>query len=141
MSLEQLATITAEMAAARSDGFVHSGTSPHSDPAAAAAAFDLTGGATNEEIDRDKARRVIVGILHRDLAYGDPVVPLEAAQRLADAFLELASALGMRFYTNGGFGDGATSFGWAPATGATFDAGVLAVGPHGSACIWVEDED
>jgi hypothetical protein len=66
---------------------------------------------------------------------------------LADRFLASFGTDGVHYFTNADFGARAdpaftlSSFGWNPVTAATFDTGVLVVGPRRCGCLWVEDED
>lgn len=99
---------------------------------------------TYVRIEADEARRVLVRVLHRDLAYDEELMPLGDAERLADAILGLVP--GAQLYTNGTFGqlrDGETpsDASWNPATAATLDTGVIGLSPSGAVCVWVADED
>jgi hypothetical protein len=87
------------------------------------------------EIDEAAARASVLRLLHRDLAYDAEVMPLGWAGQLTD-----------RFFAQ--FGEGSTSFSnkfftnnWCPVTDATFDEGILILGPDSCGCLWVEDED
>jgi hypothetical protein len=101
--------------------------------------------ATYHEADAELANAILVEILHRDLSQGNRVMRLSRAEELADAFMERYATAPCRFYTNGKFaqdaGAGLVLKEWNPATGATFDTGVLVVGAGESACIWVAEED
>jgi hypothetical protein len=101
-----------------------------------------------QEIDESAARRLIHLVLHRDLAYNAEIMPEARAAELADGFLGGFGA-GTRYFSNGTWHlppvarsdrvvQGAS---WEPVTAATFDTGVLAIGPERSGCLWVEDED
>jgi hypothetical protein len=57
-------------------------------------------------------------------------MPEQQAEQLTERFFAQFGA-GARFVTNN----------WCPATDATFDGGVLVIGPQRSGCLWVEDED
>jgi hypothetical protein len=100
------------------------------------------------EIDKLAAREVIRSILHKDLAYSPEVMTETPAEELADRFLRQFGS-GTRYFTNGTWhvpaevrANGvACGPSWTPATLATFDAGVLAVGQERSGCLWIEDED
>jgi hypothetical protein len=124
-----------EIESAREDGIVHCGLSSQASPSVAelAAEFGLS---------RDP------GVYREiDAAYNSEIIPLPRAAELADRFLDQFGTDGVRYYTNGTFhearGPSLTWSGasWNPATEATFDTGVLVVGPNGSGCLWVEDED
>jgi hypothetical protein len=64
------------------------------------------------------------------MAYDAEVMPSTQAAQLCDRFFDQFGG-GSRYFTNN----------WCPATGATFDEGILVLGPHCSGCLWVEDED
>jgi len=140
--------IFAELGDRRDCGVVHAGLVEAADLPTAASAFRLaTDGATYRAIDLEEARRVLTRILHRDLAYGAEIIPMADAERLASEVLLLVPDA--QLFTNGSYGsppapasNGVTvGPSWNPATSATFDTGVIAVGSSMSACVWVEDED
>jgi hypothetical protein len=111
-----------------------------------ATAFGLKGDASlYHQVDADMARAIIVGILHRDLAYGNRLLSLARAEELAGQVLKQFPDPAIRFLTNGQFKQGAAAglvmSHWDPATTATFDTGVLILGAAESACVWVADED
>ena len=123
-----------QIAAARDSGHVICGSSAATDLEGVARAFGLsTRPGTYREIDRVTAEARIIDLLQYDLAYDSEIMPRAKAEDLARAFLD--SVPGARFYSNG------TRQGWTPATGATFDGGVILVSDGGSACFWIEDED
>ncbi len=99
------------------------------------------------EIDSTAARRLMQMLLHQDLAYNAEILPMDRASELVAAFLAQFGVEGVQFFTNGTFhealGPKSTFHGasWNPATAATFDTGVLILGPRCSGCLWVEDED
>jgi hypothetical protein len=76
------------------------------------------------------------------LAYNAEIMPAARAVEFAEQFFAQFGADGVQYYTNGTFheqiGSGAE---WNPVTAATFDTGVLVIGPWRSGCLWVEDED
>ena len=99
-----------------------------------------------KEISSEKAQRTLAAVLARDLAYKSEAMPRERAEQLAQEFVTSQAAA--KFYSNGdweayvyGGGDGPRAFGWNYLTGATFDAGVIAVSAEFASCVWVEDED
>ena len=65
----------------------------------------------------------------------------QQARDLAAAFVEFCGGDAARYAvnTNGDIKSG--SYSWDPATDATFDAGVVAIGPDVAAVLWVADED
>jgi hypothetical protein len=136
--------ICEEIALRRSVGMVRCGIRPIAFGASVtevASHFDLLPDfRCYNEIDATVAEAILVRILHRDLAYGVVVMPQELARSLAARFLDAASSPSCRCFSNGDFSQ-ASPAAWMPATTATFDTGVLIVGPGRSACFWVEDED
>ena len=135
---------------ARARGVVRCGLSSKASPTIPemASEFGLASdSATYREIDATAARRLFSLILNQDMAYNAEIMPWARAIELTDRFLDKFSTDGVRFYTNGTFQEtpGAKLFwsgaSWNPATAATFDTGVLIVGPNCSGCLWVEDED
>ena len=90
-------------------------------------------------------RAILVGILHRDLAYGNRLLSLARAEELAGQVMQRFTGPSVRFLTNGQFKQG-TAAGlvlshWDPATDATFDTGVLMLGTTESGCVWVVEEE
>ena len=112
----------------------------------AAAAFGLKDDAgLYRETDAEMARAIVVNILHRDLAYGNRVLSLSRAEALASEVIQRFADPKARFFTNAEFkqdaGAALVMSRWDPATTATFDTGVIMLGPNESACVWVADED
>ncbi len=131
----------------RDCGIVHAGVFETGELLAVARAFGLREDASiYRDIAEEEARRVLVRILHRDLAYYSELMPQKEAERLSSTFLGLIP--NPRFVTNGRFHD-APILGprvqvlatWNSAASATFDTGVILVGEKTSACLWIEDED
>lgn len=99
------------------------------------------------EISAHDAQVIATSLLHRDLAYGEEIIPLVEAEDLATSFLDLAPEP-HTYFTNGEWAgaledDGSlqTAIGWDPISDATYDAGIVCVGDGVSAILWVEDED
>lgn len=97
-----------------------------------------------DEIDETAARAILELILHQEFTHRAEVMPVERAAELAGLFLTEIGGR-PRFFSNrlwpipkGGTWD---SLSWNGVTDATFDTGVLILGPTTSACLWVEDED
>lgn len=108
----------------------------HKDVLALAKEFGLSDDpSVFEPIDESSAVAIVALILHKDMAYSQPLMPEERARFLAEQFLEQFGA-DAQFFGNGWQPDG-----WSPATDATFDTGVLIIGKDRSGCLWVEDED
>ena len=140
-----------EIIAARDCGAVRCGLSSQRSPAVSELAREF--GLREErscykEIDQEAARHLIRLVLQRDMAYDAEVMPEATAIELADRFLAQFGP-GTQYFSNGtwhlpsvvrpdGVIHGAS---WDPVTAATFDTGVLAIGPQCSGCLWVEDED
>ena len=113
---------------------------------ALAGAFGLKGDASlYHQVDAEMARAILVGILHRDLAYGNRLLSLARAEELAGQVMQRFTGPSVRFLTNGQFkqgtGAGLVLSHWDPATDATFDTGVLMLGTTESGCVWVVEEE
>jgi hypothetical protein len=101
-----------------------------------------------KEIDKPAARRVLQRVLHRDMAYNGEVMAEARAVELAEQFLAQFRQ-DTRYYTNGSWHMPSVELSdrvvhgasWDPVTTATFDTGILAIGPERSGCLWIEDED
>jgi hypothetical protein len=139
-----------EIIAARNCGVVHCGLSSRASPSLSelAVEFGLAGDSANyKEIDAASARRLLQLVLNQDIAYNAEIMSAARAAELADQFLAQFGTDGVRFYTNGTFHETRgpklawSDASWNPVTAATFDTGVLVVGPRCSGCLWVEDED
>lgn len=97
-------------------------------------------------IDTAAARRILLLILGRDLAYGDATMAAADAEDLADRWLGLTTDPRV-FLTNGTWGEDSVYSGegsgpsWVPITESTFDAGVIAVDDQRAVILWVQDED
>ena len=142
--------IADEIIAARSCGVVHCGLSSHVSPSLSqlASEFELAPEPANyREIDAASARWLLEMILNQDMAYDLEIMPADRARELADWFLSQFRGQEISFFTNGTFhekrGSKLTWSGasWESVTKATFDTGVLILGPQCSGCLWVEDED
>ena len=99
------------------------------------------------EISAHDAHAIATSLLHRDLAYGEEIMPLAEATELATAFLDLAPEP-LTYFTNGEWigaleddGSLGTTVGWDPISDSAFDAGIVCVGDSVTAILWVEDED
>ncbi len=91
------------------------------------------------QVEATAAHTAVRDVLHRDLAYSGEIMPAAEADRLAAAFLDLFGGAAL-YFTNTD-GDNNNGWSWFPVTAATFDTGVIAIGPERSGCLWVEDED
>jgi len=114
--------------------------------AALATAFGLRGDASlYHQVDIDMAKAILVGILHRDLAYGNRLLSLARAEELAGQVIQQFADPAIRYLTNAQFKQGAgvglVMSHWDPATTSTFDTGVLILGTAESACVWVAEDD
>ncbi len=99
------------------------------------------------EITATTARRLCVRILTHDRAYvGDLGAPA-IAERLVETYFSAFPTPRHRYFTNTSADPAITDKwgrwldSWAPFTKATFDTGVLIVGPAMCGVLWVEDED
>ncbi len=141
-SVRSADAIFEELRARRTVGGVHVGVIDAAPLPAVATAFALRPAtSTYRRIDREEAGRLLTRLLHRDLAYDAEIMPLADARRLAKELLALVPDA--ELFTNRSFGKapGEAVLAWDPATDATFDTGVIALGPTRSLCVWVEDED
>lgn len=100
---------------------------------------------TLHEITATTARRLCVRILTHDLAYTSDLVAPAIAERLIEAYFSAFPTLRHRYFTNTSADpsspDRSWLDSWCPFTKATFDTGVLIVGPALCGVLWVEDED
>lgn len=125
--------VSDDILAARRFGVVHCGVPPLPAPSIAELAKEFglrPDTACYREIDEASARLWVQRLLHRDLAYSAEVMPEQQAKQLTERFFAQFGAGAICFTNN-----------WCPATDATFDEGVLVIGPQRSGCLWVEDED
>jgi cell wall assembly regulator SMI1 len=83
------------------------------------------------------------------MAHPSELMSIDDAEALAKAFIELFSTQNGRYFSNGNWHLPYDQIepavwahpGWTPATDATFDGGILALGELSSGCVWFEDED
>jgi hypothetical protein len=87
------------------------------------------------QINRETASKILIDVLHRDLAYGDEIMSIEDATHLMTAFLERFTNNPL-YYTNIVLGRS-----WMPVTGATFDAGVVVSDDILIGLLWAEEQD
>jgi hypothetical protein len=136
--------IVEEIIAARIVGVTHCGLSSQPSPSIShiAREFGLDDDpAKYSKIDTETAQRLITLILSQDLAYDLEIIPIDQASDLSYRFLAEFRNEPVEYFTNGTFRLGLDHITWNPVTNATFDTGVLIVGPGRSGCLWVEDED
>jgi hypothetical protein len=142
--------VAEDIIAARACGVVHCGMSVLPTPSLPELAreFGLADApASYREISADQANRLVRLVLSQDTAYNSEVMPANRAAELADRFLAQFGGNGVHYFTNGNFHEAPgpkllwTGVQWNPVTTATFDTGVLVIGPKCSGCLWVEDED
>lgn len=143
-------TIADELVSARNRGRVRCGFSALGQPSVAtlAAEFGLQADASRyQEIGGDAACRLVFLALNQDLAHCTEILPVERAVYLAEHFVDAFDHEDTRFYTNGNLYEGPddevtwSGASWNPMTEATFDTGILVIGPLASGVFWVEDED
>lgn len=87
------------------------------------------------EIDRQQARPLLAGLLHRSLPYQAELMPFHRADWLAGEFIDAFGGYGGRFATNG------ANHRWTPATDYVMDRGLVIISELGSGLFWVADED
>lgn len=93
------------------------------------------------EVDAARAKRILVALLHKDLAYKSEVMTEHRADWLANEFLGTFGKYDVRFATNTLDVPDTFPFVWEPATEFTFDSGVAVIGEPGAGVYWVADED
>jgi hypothetical protein len=86
------------------------------------------------------ARRIVLDILERDLAYGMPAVPPPLALELTDA-LFAPFGLGSLYFANCAPRVRANGWSWCPLSDATFDVGVVCLSDERIGVLCVQDED
>jgi hypothetical protein len=139
----RIMAVTDDILAERDCGVVHCGVSrfSHKDVLELAREFGLHDDPSAfAPITASNAVALVASILHKDMAYSQPMMAEHRAKDLAQQFLGQFGAEAT-FFSNGWTGWETGSTAWNPATGATFDTGVLVIGNDCSGCIWVEDED
>ena len=106
-------------------------------------------GAAWRRVDRSTAIHILRNLLEENMAVQSPRLEPDKAKLAIDEFME-AWAEDTAFFTNGTWDTGwqkskhsNTLFGpdWEPITQATFDSGIVALGPRIFGILWIEDED
>ena len=97
--------------------------------------------ATYQSLSSDDATSIITWILHKDLAYGQEIIPADRARRRALSLVQSLPSSASFYYNGNAPKDLGISIGWSPATDATFDGGIIALCGEFCFGIWVEDED
>ncbi|RYG43171.1 hypothetical protein EON79_17500 [bacterium] len=118
------------------------------DPDEAAVRLGLEGNGGLWPIEADPALRLTIKLLRFDQAYGGEMMSREEADRFLAWFLDAfgVSPNGLRFYTNSSEPvpndeEPRIANSWMPLTSATFDRGIVVLGPSRIGCLWFEDED
>ncbi len=99
-----------------------------------------------DEISASDAHAIVATLLHRDLAYGNEIMPFATAADLATQFFDLVPEP-HTYFTNGDWARSAANSAQAelssynPISDATLDSGVVCLGDGRAALFWVEDED
>jgi len=99
-----------------------------------------------DEISAADAHAIVATLLHRDLAYGQVIMPFDKAADLATQLFDLVPEP-HTYFTNGewarsaGDSDPAELRSFNPISDATLDSGVVCLGDGRAALFWVEDED
>jgi hypothetical protein len=96
-------------------------------------------------VSETMALQITRSVLHKDMAYGTVIMPLQRADELARRFLAEFHNPPTDFFSNGSFtqnDDGSVALNsWNPITQATFNTGIIVVEAGLVGCLWVEDED
>jgi len=95
------------------------------------------------------AKNILTTLLHKDLAYGVELMPLDKAGLFTDRFFSLFSSQALYFSNsvwneNEYTPDKAFEFGlssWAPLTELTFDSGIVICDNSKIGIIWFSDDD
>jgi hypothetical protein len=143
--------VNEDIVAARNCGVVRCGLSSQPGPTVSELAREFglrDDAACYRQTDEPTARRVVHGILHKDMAYNSEIMSEARASELTALFFEQFGD-GAKLFTNGTFHEERRQLSptvwsgpsWDPVTEATFDTGVLIIGPRISGCLWIEDED
>lgn len=93
--------------------------------------------------DRASAVAILTQLLHKDMAYGSEIMPIEDARNLASNFISLFDPES-KYYSNSTWNKneyGKNISGWNPLTEATFDSGIIVVDKNKIGIAWFEDED
>ncbi|KJV36829.1 hypothetical protein VI08_02820 [Luteibacter yeojuensis] len=97
------------------------------------------------EVSPERAKAVLRSLLAHDMAYGCELMPATMADQLSAEFVDVFAGQAPVYFTNGTFGLPRDSSGvgptWNPATGATFDSGILVIAQDRIGCAWFMDED
>jgi hypothetical protein len=116
--------------------------------AEAASTFGLADDlAVYRSIDRMAAGTIAVRILRAGLAHLSEIMPMSRAEHLWQQFLDMVQGQEVTYATNVGTFPTPwnelinETYSVNPATGATFDMGVLVFGIATVGCLWVEEED
>jgi hypothetical protein len=106
--------------------------------AEAARAFGLAEDkAIYRSIGRLEADAIAAHLLRTSLAYGTEIMSLTRASDLWKKFMAPFEGQKVEFATNTLL----DMRSWTPATRATFDMGILAMGATKVGCLWVEEDD
>jgi hypothetical protein len=97
------------------------------------------------EISRLQSHTILTSILHKDLAYGSPLMKENQASELAEEFLSTFAG-NAQFFTNGNEILPDADPNSVPGSGnslstSTFDTGVVCLDESCVGMLWVEDED
>ena len=116
------------------------------DPREVGVRFGLDPKARYHPISAEEARLTLVYVLSHELVYRSPCMARRRAERYVAAFAEEARLDDpeSRLFSNGMTPPVFVDSPWRtydPATGGSFEAGVLVIARDRGACLWVEDED
>ncbi|MBD2166273.1 hypothetical protein H6G04_17915 [Calothrix membranacea FACHB-236] len=94
-----------------------------------------------QEINQTAAKKIVVFVLKKDLAYAAKMMASAEAEKISTKIFNLL-ANPCRFFTNAVFvNDYSALSGWDSLTKATFDTGILFVSSTMMGMLWVRDED
>ena len=94
-----------------------------------------------KEIDQVAAKKILVFILTKDLAYSAKIMPIEQAEKISTKIFNLFKN-NCKFFTNALFVNNYSALSaWDSLTQATFDTGVIFISDTQMGILWVKDED
>ncbi|MBD2595317.1 hypothetical protein H6G74_13390 [Nostoc spongiaeforme FACHB-130] len=94
-----------------------------------------------QKITQTAAKKIIVFVLTKDLAYSSKIMQIEEAEKISHQVFNLFQ-LHCNFFTNAEFVNNYSAMiAWDSLTPATFDTGVIFVTETQMGILWVKDED
>lgn len=152
VTINRLGNATVEESLARASGQMPFFTWPYAERDNETSSVTATG--IRRSLDQVPTRaiafQILSHLLHKSMAYGVEVLPLEDANRLAAHFVSLFDN-DAQYYSNSAwntnkYSNDSTTFvlglsGWNPCTDATFDSGIIIADSNNIGIAWFEDED